>query len=253
MNVLFNLAVSLCMITTLQNGCKSMEKATDPYVVEVRSTGYMGGDDYYRAYYAGDLRMYESHYFGDSSVGIFDTLKNKIDIVKTTKYIGTQYFLFHKDSAYGYRYQEPISIQEKPTRLRVDSMLKIITLQPGILDSTLYWVPDTVEWNTDRSALREVYLVKANNGNPGYSRSMYYSRKLNYVGESFSKKIDSARNMKLYKVEGVMNEFYDSTNNRVWPAIRAANEMLVVPMSDSANVARYLNAYRRIVTERNKN
>jgi hypothetical protein len=237
------------MIITLLPGCTSTEKA--PYVIEIRSTGYSGGNDYYRAYYNGDLRMYEYHYAVDSGVVAFDTTKTEAVSSPTNRTLRTRYFLFHKDSTYGYKFEQQTSIREEPERLRVDSIVKTIVLQSAGLEEALQTLPDTIEWSGGRTVLREVYIVKAENGYPGFTRTLYYSKKLNHVGESFSPKLDSARQMKLYKVEAKLAELYNSTTSSILPP-SIANEMIVIPMPDSLKAIGYFNEYYKITAEGKK-
>lgn len=246
MKLLLKLSATLYMISTLSIGCKSTQQ---PYVVEIRSTGYSMGNDYYRAYYNGDLRMYEYHIFTNSKITTIDTVTMEPVPVQITQAVQTRYFVFHKDSIYGYKFEQQVPMEKNPARLRVDSILKMITIQSGDLETaTLQMQPDTIEWSGGRTICREVYVVKAQNGFPGFVRNLYYSKKLNYIEESFSKKLDSARQMKLYKVEAKMAELYNSTNSIGLPPV-VSNEIIVIPMPDSGNTDNYFNVYRKITAE----
>jgi len=161
--------------------------------------------------------------------------------------IRNHYFVFQKDSLFGYNYNEhAIGVDDKP--IRVDSVLKTITLQSYRLEEeTLHLVPKQVQWNMDSSELIETYLFPASNEMPAYKRTLYYNKALNIIPESFSQKVDSVKKIKLVKVEALSDAFYDSKNNRHYPPSLVFMEMKVYDSFNKKLILSYFNLYKKSV------
>lgn len=230
------------------NACNSHTQKPDIEAIEVRYISPYMGENFYRIYYLDNLVMYENRYRFDSSVKQFriDSTTQQLysDDTLLLRQWRSQFFVFHLDSSYGYRY-DPYGVH-KNGRLGVDSELKRIT-GTNRFDSVLRVKPDTIVWNMDKSELKEVYVFPKKKDMPDGRVSFYYSKELNHLKNSFNRTVDSARKMKFFKVEFIFSEFYSEKDNILWPPTLDMTEMREISVENPEEIKNYFKRYKRSI------
>jgi hypothetical protein len=93
--------------------------------------------------------------------------------------------------------------------------------------------------------LKEVYISKGTRDTPTCTVNLYYSKKLNYLKESISKKLDSAKQMKLNKLEILIHEFYSSKEKKTFPPSNFRIELKEIKVKNTELITSYLDRYLR--------
>jgi hypothetical protein len=153
-------------------------------------------DNLLNIYYYKDLVMFEYPYRYDSVVN------GKILFTENRK----AFFVFQKDSSYGYHY-DGASYHTMPNneRLSVDSVRE--KHHSSNYDIIMSWKPDSVTFDSANKMLREVYYYpQKRSDSVYYTYILCYSTELSDIKETLSKKLDSSRNAKLFKVFITNNE-----------------------------------------------
>lgn len=96
--------------------------------------------------------------------------------------------------------------------------------------------------------MREVFLFPSQNGLPAHRMQLFYDKNKNDLPFSINEQLDSAKKMKLYKVEFDYDTFYDERQKIQWPAFKGTTEIkrVVVENVDEPNL--YLKRYLQITT-----
>lgn len=228
--------------------CAGSKVKKNAEVIEVRSTGYDMPDDFYRVYYAGNYRILESHYIFDSSRALFDTLGHiaKKEFIQRT--IRTRFLVFHKDSTHGYRFDRFRAAG--PERISVDSAFKLVRVQfNSTLDSLGYTIPDSVSWSTKKTERKDIYITRATANVPTVWRALSYSTEMRHIAESFSKNLDSARQMKLFSVEIRYDSTFDSNGKLVYYPTYLDHRIQKVLIPDSVDINSYIQKYKQVITK----
>lgn len=214
--------------------------------IKVEESNPFFGESFYRIFHVGPLVVYQSQYQFDSSETRlkFDSAGNQLSAVTENKRseMRSQFFVFHRDSSYGLNY-DPHRINESNRRLRVDSALLRIK-GTNSFENSLTKKPDTTSWNAQRTELKEVYVQKATKDTPEVRLSLYYSNGLNSLKESLNPILDSAKKMKLYKVEYVIEEFYSEKEGRLWPPLKLSTEMKEIEVTVPEEILHYIDRYK---------
>ena len=231
--------------------------------IEVNESNPFFGESFYRIFHVGRFVVYQSQYQFDSSETRlkFDSAGNQLSAVTENKKseMRNQFFVFHRDSSYGFTY-DPHRITESGRRLRVDSAILRIK-GTNNFEGLLTQKPDTTSWNTQRTELREVYMQKATKDTPAVRLSFFYSTRLNFLKESLFPAMDSAKQIKLYKIEYLIEEFYSEKERRLWPAMKISTEMKEIEVTNPEEILHYIDSYKKSSvankqvgsTERNEN
>ncbi len=226
-------------------GCSIQNKSNSSIeAFEVRDTSPVMGETSYRVFYLDSLVMYQIQYRQDSIVNQlqFDSSANKI--TSSGRVVSSEwksrFWVFHSDSSYGLLF-DPNSEVDAP-RLKVDFMIRMIT-GTNRWDSFLYVRPDSAIWNSNRSELREVFLFPANNNMPASRLVLHYSKTLNHLKISFNKKVDSVKQMKLFKTEYYVDAYHSEKDSMSWPPSRSATEMTKIMVKNEAEILRYFKKY----------
>jgi len=222
--------------------------------IEVLDLSASMGETFYRAYYLDDLVMYQSQYLVDSSVNQFefDSSTNKFsnNVTLLSSQWKDRFFIFQKDSMYGYNY-DPYRSTEDNLRLKADSIIKFVS-GTNRFDSFLTVKPDSVIWNADKTEVKEVYFFPKQENIPLGHLNMYYSKKLSHLKESFNRIVDNAKKMKLFKTETVFSEFYSEKDKKLWPPIIYKTEMREFFPKNPEEIIDYFNKYKKEVLKKNK-
>jgi hypothetical protein len=238
------------IILKSESGCTQNKSNQKFEAIEVRDHSPMMGETFYRVYYVSNLVMYESQYRIDSFVNPlrYDSttheIKSNMNLVNQEW--KSEFFVFHSDSSYGYRYDSNDEI--KNGRFKVDSVIKTIT-GTNRWDSFLYVKPDSVLWSKEKKELLEVFLFPAKGDMPSSILNLYYSKKLNDVQFSFNTTVDSIKGLKLYKTEYFVDAALDEKNNMVWPSSKNSTEMRKILIDDSNENLHYFNLYKKAINQ----
>jgi hypothetical protein len=212
--------------------------------IEVHVSTPFFGESFYRIFHVDPFEVYQSQYQFDSSIQInLDTTGNNTAAV-TGIWSATRnkFFVFHRDSSYGYSYDLNSSI-ENNRRLPVDSTLQGIKGKDNF-ENLLTKKTDTTTWNAQRTELKEVYVQKASKDTPSVHLSIFYSSNLNSLNASLNSALDSARKMKFYKYEYVIQEFYSEKEQRLWPAMKIRTEMKEFTVTNPEEIIQYIDRYK---------
>lgn len=228
--------------------CRHDLQAQKIEAVEVLDISPLMKETYYKVYYMDSLVMYESRHLYDSSVKQF-RLDNKTQEMYSEDTLlvrewRSRFFVFHKDSTYGVRY-DPHG-EQKEVRMPVNYEIKRIE-GTNRFDSFLSVKPDTVSWNTDKTECREVFVLNHKIHSPTGRLIFYYSKRLNHLKKSFNPTVDKAKGMKLFKYEIMFDEFYSEKPKRLWPSTLDVTEMKETVVKDPEDVMGYFNQYKRSI------
>jgi hypothetical protein len=129
-------------------------------------------------------------------------------------------------------------------------MVKFITLQSNGLEDILNQNPDSVVWNLDKTELTEIYYIAATDNIPTIRRMYSYSKKMNHVKESFSKKIGKAKGMKLFRIEGTIAQYFSKKDNMIFPPAKVVSEMKEIAVISDKNGTRYFQRYKNLIQKK---
>lgn len=226
--------------------CAAKHSANEILSIEVRDISPIMGEKFYRVYYFDSIIVYQpfSKFETYEDQLVFDSSSQKIISNPKLKSEEWQhyYFIFHKDSIYGKKYQ-PHKLEKSDMRVKVDSVLTFIQ-GTNRYDSFLRINPDTVLYDKSKTELREVYNFPKSEDMPNGRLIFNYSKKLKDLKFSLNPIVDKTRNMKLYKIETHFEAFYDKKNKRHWPAMKDVTEMRVIKIKDTV-MAKYIHEYKR--------
>ena len=187
----FSIFFFVIIISKSEIGCTQNKPNQKFEVIEVQDHSPIMGETSFRVYYLDNLTIYESQYRSDSFINpmSYDSstheIKSNMNLVKEEW--KSDFFVFHSDSSYGYRYDT--NDVSKNGRFKVDSVIKTIT-GTNRWDSFLYVKPDSVLWSKDKKELLEVFLFPAKDDMPSSMLNLYYSKKLNDIQFSFNTTVD---------------------------------------------------------------
>lgn len=132
---------------------------------------------------------------------------------------GTEpYFIFNRKNTHGFLFTS-LKDSSLPTKLQVDSFLA----NRGMKGKDFDLLPDSVwsligETNDKENSIVEKYvLIKPGDETSIDSISYYYTKTMDDVRYSFSKKLDSIKSMKLFRIRMVYNEKFDKHQNITLP------------------------------------
>lgn len=246
------LSFYLFLISTVLFSKEVLSQQQEIKAIEVRTSSPMFGESFYRVYHWGDLVLYQSQYHFDSSEV---PLKMNSPGKETTPSENTvllsewrsKFFVFHKDSSYGYSYNRHSTIENRK-RLRVDSSLKLIQGWNGF-DSVIANKPDSSSWLQNHSVLREVYCYLETDSTPSGRLILMYSKNLDSIKESLNSAVDRIKKMKLYKFQFAINKFYDKRTKQEWPAMEMlGKEMTETTIKNADEITSYFDQYKRDIS-----
>ena len=150
-------------------------------------------EDNYNLYYYKDYIIYKFNYR-------FDSLQNHQVVFQEKRYF---YFAFHKDSLYGYTYYlNSTGFNNDGARVLKDSILQKHIFESKLFDTLAHLMPDSI----NNRANEYVKLYKnppPPDGKPAIEEIriyFFYSNTFQGIPETFSKKMDQDKGMKLYKI-----------------------------------------------------
>ena len=206
-----------------------------PVINRDSSITMIGGT--YNVYYYNELLMYKFNYRFDSIVN------NQLVFQEARSF----YFATHKDSAYGYKYMVKLDkTNTDNVRYRKDSLLKFYSFESNIYDTLINFKPDSIY-------KQEGEIVKVYNNPPSadsvqqsekFDLYFYYTKKLKDIPETFSKKMDNEKGMKLIKIlVKASGGFYKEFNTTFQPREHLL-EMKEIPIENKNEIMHYLRRYQ---------
>jgi hypothetical protein len=194
----------------------------------------------YKVFYHNKFILYESSYEFDSSFNgelIFSEKR-------------TCYFAYHTDSLFGYTYDD-LRKDGNNKRVPVDSMKRNISLESSRMDTLAGMVPDSI-WFTSGNTIRsEIY--KANKEADSLQNCIIYltfNKSMNGVAESFSRKLDSLKQMKLVHIRFCFGEMYSQLYKMKLPVREIFLKMEELPISGKEQAFRFLRKYEAFVEKK---
>lgn len=223
-------------------------EAQNIQAVEVRDSSFVMGTNFYRIFYVDDYVVYQSqiHYSNSKMKARFDSVTNETVFEDSLISTGWKhnYFVFHRDSNYGYRYN-PDKLWLTP-RITIDSGRKSIA-GANEFEKLLNQQPDSIFYSIDSTERRDIFLTPSKPDTPAIRVRLSYSRTLNHLPYSLNTSIDSARKMKLWKLEIIIEAFYHERTKTNYPEFYFGTEMRELPPIITDEVRFYLDWYKNIV------
>ena len=163
-------------------------------------------------------------------------------------WITKKYFVYHKDSTYGYGYRyNSTSIYDIRRRLvSQESMGYSI----NIPDTFLRLKPDSTIWNHDKTNLKLVHIMPAKGEMPSGKVALYFNKNMNIL-HSLAPRIDEQMKMKFYRIQYLVDEFFDKKSNTLVPAQTVMDIELREFKPVDKQVLKYFERYK-IDVEENK-
>ena len=188
----------------------------------------------YDAYYYGEYFLYKLPYH-------FDSLYNGQLVFEEWRY---NFFVFQKDSTVGYYYYlDPLDTRREK-RFSVDSVLAKNTYENPGYDSLINRKPDSAYYDKEAN-LVNLYLFPPEKKRPENNKYyLYYTRELKGIKETFSRKLDSLKQMKLFRVKIVAGGGWYEEYKIAFPKRQYLLEMREIPVENKEEVLKYFDRYK---------
>lgn len=155
-----------------------------------------------------------------------------------------QYFIYNSNNKFGFLFS---SLKDSSLRMKiqVDSFL----FDRGMKGKDFDHLPDSLWFLSDERKDNESNIVeKYASIKPGDETSIdsiyyYYSKKMNDIPYSFSKKLDSIKSMKLFRIRMIYNEKFSKTNNFVLPQREILFEIRKRTNFNEVEIINFINNY----------
>ena len=256
--------ILLLILLTLTFTAHSQQNKKDQLnAVQVISKTFFGNDTTY-IYYLGDLILYETT-IHNQTFNTTDTVMSTEDtidvatgdsmVVKEVElstisaepdsiWITKKYFVYHKDSTYGYGYN-PASIYDiKRRQVSEESVGYGI----NIPDTFFRIKADSTIWNHDKTDLKMVHIMPAKGEMPSGKVALYFTKNLN-IRHSLAPKIDEQMKMKFYRIQYLVDEFFDKKSNTLVPAQTVMDIELREFKAVDNKVMKYFERYKIDIEE----
>ena len=227
---------SLTLALLLSTACISQQKDLNLTAINLSVDYPMVKEDFNVYHFTDTISIY---YYGNSILyRLFESRQLETDI----KIPGTEtYFIFRKGSDHGL-YFSPKNY-DSSQRLPVDSFLHkraFWGMNVDIDTSALILSSNTKNGNI----LEQKYATKKrSDDNSPDSLFFSFSKDLNDVDYSFSKKLDSARQMKLFKFMIHFNEHMSTKYNRTMPERKCRFEIQRIEVPNKTEILTYFKHY----------
>jgi hypothetical protein len=156
-------------------------------------------------------------------------------------------FIYRKGSVHGFMYDSLTA--KNGEKLSVDSLLSERSFQNMKFFSVYKSSNDSlIETLTDskKEFLTEKYLTKVKY-DESYNDTtyLYYAKKLNGIDFSFSKELDSIKNMKLFKIRYIYNSLQSDKYSFVIPKREFLFEIMEVPVANPKEIIDFISRFER--------
>lgn len=192
--------------------------------------------DSYDIFYYEDLVMYKFHYR-------FDSLFNGRMIMHESR---PNFFVFHKDSVFGYSYYPRPDASTPEGRLSRDTEFDRNGFTPFKFDSAFNRKPDSL-FVDNQKHLVKVFNPQSSEKYPEkFTYYLYYSKKLAGLTESFfSRSMDNEKGMKLFRIRIVAHGHYYDESKVTLPQREILYEMTEIPLENRDEVLGYFDRYKK--------
>jgi len=207
---------------------------------------------HYRIFFIDSVIMYQSEYFFDSTARVV-TMNSAQGQPRMSDSVllsdrRNQYFVYHQDSVYGYNF-DLLRLNNHKVRVKVDSAKGLIEGR-NRWDTFLLVKPDTTFWDVNYTQLKETFNFPFKQGSPSGRLNLYYSNQLSHLKASFNLIVDSAKKMKLFKTETLLDEFLNEKDQQRWPALRIVSEMKEITIKNISEIRMYIDLYKKIIADK---
>lgn len=193
---------------------------------------------YYTVYYYKDFVMYKINYE-------FDSLFNGESVLQEMRYF---FFVSHKDSTHGYKYfvkpNPPIDINQ---RVNKDAVLIPNKFESHLYDTLINFKPDSVYNNKN-----QIIKVYKDPPSPNPARMVeksdlyfFYTKDLKDISETFSRKMDNVKGMKLNKILVKVSGGFYKEYNMTFPPRDLLQEMKEITIENKDEIMHYFRNYQQ--------
>lgn len=200
-------------------------------------TSYLISNSYDILYYK-NLIMYKFEYR-------FDSFFNDHLVQQEFR---PNFFIFQKDSLFGYSYYPHPDRMTLDGRVSLDTMFSKNGFEPFKFDSTFHYKPDSLFFDEDKDLVK-VYTPAVSEEYPEkFTYYLYYSKKFKgLVDAFFSRSASDEGGRKLFKIRIVAQGHYYPQYKMTLPQREFSYEMKETAIKDTAEIMYYFNRYRRDV------
>ncbi|HEX6847440.1 MAG TPA: hypothetical protein VF144_10690 [Chitinophagaceae bacterium] len=193
-------------------------------------------ETHYNVYYYNDLIMYEFFYEFDSLVD------NRTALQEIRRF----FFVFQKDSSYGHKYFPNSNVNlDHNKRVKIDTELLSHKFESNIYDTLINYKPDSLYNHKDEIIRVYKNPPSANSvSQEKHDLYFYYTKKLKDVPETFSKKMDNIKGLKLTKILIKVSGGYYKEFNMTFPARELLQEMREISVSNKDEIVGYFKRYK---------
>jgi len=175
-------------------------------------------------------------------------LSGATDLETDKKILGTEtWFIYLKKATHGFLFNS-ITDTSKGLRLPIDSFLNERAYANANFDVPADSLYGKVE-NGNDTIVEKYFARTVHNGNYPDSLYYYFTNTFENVDYSFSRRLDSAKNMKLYKVRVLYNEGFSSSYKIMLPKREFLFEMREEAIANSKQI---INFFEMVKNQINK-
>src|SRR5215203_3698405 len=165
-------------------------------------------------------------------------LSGATDLETDKKILGTEtWFIYLKKATHGFLFNS-ITDTSKGLRLPIDSFLNERAYANANFDVPADSLYGKVE-NGNDTIVEKYFARTVHNGNYPDSLYYYFTNTFENVDYSFSRRLDSAKNMKLYKVRVLYNEGFSSSYKIMLPKREFLFEMMEEAIANSKQIINF--------------
>lgn len=194
-------------------------------------------ESYYNVYYYGDFIMYKINYE-------FDSLVEDQAVLQEMRHF---FLVFHRDSSYGYKcFPKPNSNLDSNQRVKTASEISSDKFESHVYDTLINFKPDSTYNNKDE-IIRVYKNPPSGNAVPQPEKHdlyFHYTKKLKGVPETFSRKMDNIKGMKLTKILIKVSGGYYKEFNMTFPPRELLQEMKEINVENKDEIMNYFKKYQ---------
>ena len=242
-----------CYYTMKEIPIRSINLVASTPMVKTDNGQLVGLVDTLKIVYYENLVLFQIPYF-DQLVNIITGKSGNVIGEKLIKdELRYKLFIYRKGSNYGFIYD---SLNAKDSqKLLVDSFLSDRTFQSMEIFSRFYKNSNDslIETSTDskNGSLTEKYLTKVKYDESYNDTSyLYYTNELNGIDFSFSKELDSIKNMKLFKIRFIYNLLQTNKYSFAIPKREFLFEIRETPVSNRREIIDFIMRFKNSVNNK---
>jgi hypothetical protein len=243
---MIKLILCLAGILLISSGCTHSENYT-LRAVQIAGimpaitvdTNYTISNSYNIFYYDG-LIMYKFDYG-------FDSIVNGRILLHESR---PNFFVFHKDSVFGYSYYPYQDSKAIEGRTSVDTMFSRNAYSPFQFDSLFNHKPDSSYFDLQKDLVK-IYNYPKSDTAENFTYYLYFSKKFNGLTDGFfSRSAADEKGMKLSRIRIAAHGHHYPGYHFTLPSRELLYEMTRIPVKDTAEILRYFDRYKRDISKR---